>query len=329
MNAAAEPAAPASSPSRPAPASARRASLDDAMAQWDRLRRQLSALLRIDEPDAAWLQRLHGVVAEFRQRAHDDVDLGLYLLIHATGSDPGEYSTQHAMACALVGELSGRLLGLSEIEVDALVHAALTMNLSMTAMHDALARQPEAPSQLQRTAIAAHAEESARMLANAGVDDASWLRAVSEHHAAAAETPADAAASSRVALPVLLRRIDVYMAKLSRRASRDAVTPALAARDACLGAEGRPDAIGAALLRVLGLYPPGTFVRLANGDLAVVTGRGAKAHTPLVAALRRADGGLFSPPVGRDTARHAFAVVHGLGASEVRIRLHHAKILAS
>ena len=102
----------------------------------------------------------------------------------------------------------------------------------------------------------------------------------------------------------------------------------MAARDACLDASGHPDSIGATLLRVVGLYPPGTFVELANGESAVVILRGAKAHTPIVASMRRKDGGLLMQPVRRDTLRLAFAVKRGVEPSRVRVLLNHRRILS-
>jgi hypothetical protein len=102
----------------------------------------------------------------------------------------------------------------------------------------------------------------------------------------------------------------------------------MAARDACLDASGHPDSIGATLLRVVGLYPPGTFVELANGESAVVIVRGAKAHTPIVASMRRKDGGLLMQPVRRDTLRPGFAVKRGVEPSHVRVLLNHRRILS-
>ena len=111
-----------------------------------------------------------------------------------------------------------------------------------------------------------------------------WLYVVQHHHTAAgAEAATETVAGPRLA--ELLRRVDIYTAKLSRRGTRDSVTPATAARDACLVASGNPDSIGATLLRVIGLYPPGTYVKLANGETSIVVKRGKKGHTPIVASV--------------------------------------------
>ena len=83
------------------------------------------------------------------------------------------------------------------------------------------------------------------------------------------------------------------------------------------------------MLRVLGLYPPGSFVRLVNGDLAVVIRRGQKAHTPIVACVRRANGGVISQPVALDTRLRQNAVQRSLSADDVKIRLDHERAVGA
>jgi hypothetical protein len=61
------------------------------------------------------------------------------------------------------------------------------------------------------------------------------------------------------------------------------------------GAE-KHDEVGTALVKVLGLSPPGTFVKLVNGETAVVMRRGIKPAEPMVACvLNRNDEPLLSP----------------------------------
>jgi hypothetical protein len=296
---------------------------------WDHLKRELAALLRHPAPDAAWAESLESTVGHLQVLARRDFDAALYLLLQdASNGDDGRYSAHHAILCALVGEVCADWLEWPAEEVDALVRAALTMNLSMTAMHDALARQVEPLSAQQREQVDGHAEQSATLLAASGLKDALWIEVVRLHHGGPGVDEADATAPPALRLARLLRRVDVYTAKLSRRGGREALSPAIAARHTCLDAAGQPDSLGVALLRKLGLYPPGSFVRLANGELGVVVRRGPKAHMPIVAALRKADGGLHFSPKRRDTEMRQHAVVHGVTANEVKVRLNHLRNLA-
>jgi hypothetical protein len=308
--------------------SAKSLPVPSALDAWDQVMVRARRLLREDPIDAAWVTRFTELTTTIRQLASRDADVALYVLIEASGSNVEHYSAQHAMTCLVIAELAAEWMDWPEDERQTLALAALSMNLSITVLQDSLAKQSASLTEGQRERIASHAATSAEMLAQAGVGDALWLQVVRNHHT---QTPPDAQADADKdrRLAELLRRVDIYSAKLSRRGSRQSVTPAKAARDACLDAGGNPDTIGATLLRVVGLYPPGTFVELANGETAVVIVRGAKAHTPIVASMRRRDGGLLMQPIRRDTARPIFAVKRGVEPGRVRVLLNHRRILSA
>lgn len=315
--------------STPAPPEAAKKPLPipQALDAWDQVMGRAHRLLREETIDAAWITRFSELEVTIRQLAASDPDLALYVLIEANGSNMDQYSAQHAMTCMVIAELAAEWMEWPPEERRVLALAALSMNLSMAVLQDSLAKQSGSLSDGQRELVVTHAASSADRLVAAGVTDPLWLHVVRHHHTVAtAEAVQESDAGPRLA--ELLRRVDIYSAKLSRRGSRQSVTPAMAARDACLDASGHPDSIGATLLRVVGLYPPGTFVELANGESAVVIVRGAKAHTPIVASMRRKDGGLLMQPVRRDTLRMGFAVKRGVEPSRVRVLLNHRRILA-
>ena len=313
-------AAPGETVNKPLP-------VPEALDAWDQLMGRAHRLLTEETTDAAWITRLTELTTAVRELAAPDPDLALYVLIEANGSNVDHYSSQHGMTCLVIAELAAQWMEWPQEERQTLALAALSMNLSITAVQDSLAKQSSALSDGQRELVATHAASSAAKLAGAGVTDALWLHVVRHHHTVAtADALQESVAGARLA--ELLRRVDIYSAKLSRRGTRQSVTPAMAARDACLDASGNPDSIGATLLRVVGLYPPGTFVELANGEVAVVIARGSKAHTPTVASMRRKDGGLLMQPVRRDTLRPGFAVKRGVEPSQVRVLLNHRRILS-
>jgi hypothetical protein len=98
----------------------------------------------------------------------------------------------------------------------------------------------------------------------------------------------------------LLMRIDQFAARLSPRIARRAQAGAQAARAIFLDEQRQQDEAGAALIKAVGLYPPGTFVRLANGEEGMVVKRGTSATEPLVAALLGKSGNPLTEPVPRD-----------------------------
>jgi len=287
----------------------------------------MSELLYQEEPDGQWLPQFESATSELMAAFHEDPDTALYLSLQNASGRLEHYSAHHAMLCAQICDLCAAYFEWNAEEHDALVRAALTMNCAMSTLQDKLVLQPTSLTEDQREEIGSHGERSAKFLRSAGVTDERWLSVVGSHH----HTPdcEEAAPGSAQQLAQLLHRVDVFTAKLSIRATRTPTTPAVAAREACLDKRGLPDAVGATILRVLGLYPPGCFVLLANGDSGVVVRRGNKAHVPLVAALRRADGGMYMQPAIRDTAAEEFAVVRGVAMNAAKVRLDHERILGA
>lgn len=299
----------------------------DGLEAWDQLISRVTRLLADGAVDAAWMERFTELNRQVRALAQRNMDLALYVLIQANGTGIDDYSARHSMVCLVIAELAAQWMEWPEEEKLTLARAALSMNVSMTTLQDSLARQSASLTDAQRQLVDGHAGASVDLLTQGGVVDSAWLYAVQHHHTVAG---ADGADKNQLGprLAELLRRVDVYTAKLSRRGARGSVTPATAARDACLDPSGNPDAMGATLLRVVGLYPPGTFVELANGETAVVVMRGDKAHTPTVASIRRHDGGLLMQPLRRDTQRKPMAVRRGLEPGQVKVSFDHRRTLS-
>ena len=66
------------------------------------------------------------------------------------------------------------------------------------------------------------------------------------------------------------------------------------------------------LVKILGVYPPGTFVRLQNGEVSVVVRRGKTGTTPLVISFIAPRGGHLTYLIKRDTREKIFAVRGGV-----------------
>ena len=299
----------------------------EGLAAWEQLMGKGTRLLGESTIDGSWVARFTEFTLDVRELAQRNVDIALYVLIQSNGSGVGNYSAQHSMICLVIAELAADWMAWPEEEKQALALAALSMNVSITMLQDSLSKQSTSLSDQQRALVHAHPTASVDLLTKAGVVDPVWIYVVQNHHRVMEQEDA-VGAKAGPRLAELLRRVDIYTAKLSRRGSRESVTPAMAARDACLGAGGHPDSIGATLLKVVGLYPPGTFVELLNGETAVVIQRGYKAHTPIVAALRRQDGGLLLQPERRDTSRAGTSVKKGVEPSRARVLFDHRRVLS-
>lgn len=296
--------------------------------QWQELTYQLDAVLRDVRADSDWQPRLQGVQERTRALLQRRPDAALYLGVFEASHSSEKYSSSHAMLVMQICELTAPMLGWSKDGVDALSLAALTMNLGMHRLQDQLALSTMPLTPQMKAEIGRHAEVSAAVLREGGVGNVLWLETVRLHHdASGADLPLAGLPPPRQ-LARLLRRVDIFSATISRRASRVPMSPVQAAREACLGAGGVPDEIGGALLKAVGLYPPGSFVELASGEIAIVVARGRRANLPIVASLVGASGNVMMEPVLRDTVEQRHAVKGALACGSVKVRPPHERLLA-
>jgi HD-GYP domain-containing protein (c-di-GMP phosphodiesterase class II) len=295
---------------------------------WDILTKQLDAVLRDVAPGNDWQPRLLQVRDRARQLLARRPDASLYCLVHAAGQGSAKYSSSHALLTAVICQLSAPLLEWPQERVDTLILAALTMNVAMLRLQDRLAQATTPLTPAERSDIASHPEAGARCLQEAGLSDTLCLEVVRQHHQPGPLDQPLAALDPVQQLARLLRRVDIFAAKISRRASRPAMSPVQAAREAFLGADGKPDEVGGALLRAVGLYPPGSFVELVNSELAIVLARGRRSNLPVVAALVSSSGEVLLQPLLRDCIQQRHAVKRALQPDAVRVRPPHDQLLA-
>lgn len=288
----------------------------------------LGMALRDASPDQAWLERMLDTIRQAREFATHQPQALQFLLFQHAAHSVEQYSTHHALLCADICERVGRLLGWPDDELESLWRAALTMNVAMARLQDLLAQQSGPLRPEQRARIEHHADQGARLLAAAGAADPLWIEVVRLHdNPLLGERPIGQLDRPQ-RLARLLRLVDRFTAKVSRRGSRPPLSPLVAARDACVGADGQPDPFGAALLKSVGMYPPGSYVRLASGELGVVLRSGERANQPVVAAFVGASGLPLTTPVLRDSAQRGREVAAAVPVVNVRVRIDPNRVLA-
>jgi HD-GYP domain-containing protein (c-di-GMP phosphodiesterase class II) len=296
--------------------------------QWESLGTLLDVALRDAQPNADFIARVRLVHERAAKLGQRQVDASLYHLIHAAGHSTDKYSSHHALLVMLVCEQAALVQGWSPEAVRSLGCAALSMNVAMVALQDRLAASELPMTPVMAEQIRQHAVQGAQLLHDAGLDDRLWCETVRLHHDHGDGQMLLAELPQERQLARLLRRADIFTAKISRRRTRVPMSPVQAAREACLGAGGVPDEVGAALLRATGLYPPGSFVELANGERGIVVARGRRANQPWVASLVASSGLALGEPVLRDTDEARFAVRAAVASARVKVRPDHRRILA-
>lgn len=291
---------------------------EDFFARWEALQTRLSVLLRAPQ-ETLFLPRVKECAAQLIGWAERFTDQVLFVVIQHDHNRHEVYGLAHLLHTAAVCAVLSRRLGWTPERQKSLVGAALTMNLSIIDLQGRLASRGGKLLPPQRAAINRHPDEAVAWLRNAGLDDAEWLAAVAQHH----EQPGGGGYPQNVPDPCeaaqLLRLVDIFLAKLASRGGRAGLAAPQAAKSLYTGSNGHPFA--ALMVKEFGLYPPGTLVKLASGEVAVAVRRGTSGNTPIVTALMNRHGDALGSPVRRDTASSEHAITGLVSAQVLRVKL--------
>lgn len=295
----------------------------DPFSRWAQILKRTGQVLRNHQDNPCFAQDMAELSDQVQSAMHEDVNAGTFEMVYG---DPTGYSVTHALQTAFVATLAAERLGWSENERITLIRSALTMNIAMMDMQNALTTQTTPLTSQQRADIASHPTKGRAILEAASVNCSDWLRTVEQHHVTIDGRGLPQEQSAVSPLACMVHYADVYLAKLSPRANRPAFAVNVAARELYLKSGGAHNPYAAAIIKEMGIFPPGSFVKLANGDTAVVLRPGATADTPQVHSLISADGWVFPDTRPRDTAKPEFKVVAAVPRGNVLMRLDRQKL---
>ncbi len=223
----------------------------------------------------------------------------------------GSYAVRHCIDTAIVARIIARAMKKAPAEKLIIVAAALTMNVGMLAHQERMQATREVLSPEDKAVISQHPIRSVELLRHAGVDDEVWLGCVLMHHEnedgsgypfgkRSHDIPLDAK---------IISLADRYCARVSARHYRKSLVPNAALRDIMTeGKESVDLALVSTFIKELGIFPIGTFVRLENGEIGVVTAKGSSTTTPIVDALVGPRGAPLDAVIKRDTSK----TLHGI-----------------
>ncbi|MBF0537199.1 MAG: HD domain-containing protein [Nitrospirae bacterium] len=236
----------------------------------------------------------------------EDLALGTLLMKQDT-----RYTIKHPLHTAIVCEVIAKQLGWSVQERLPLLSAAITMNIAMIELQEMLHYQKDPLTDKQRLNIQSHPLYGMEFLMKNNVRDTLWLKAVLQHHETIdgkgypkGLTGEDVSLAARI-----IYLADLYCARVTGRDYRPPLSPAVAMKDIFLNKGQKIDTdLAMIFIKNLGIYPPGSFVKLKNNEIAVVTQRGEKTNAPIVHSVVKSSG--FPPltPLRRDTSIDEFSV---------------------
>ena len=286
---------------------------------WPALQQRATQLLRMphaaDFPDR--FQQLH---LELERNCEQSPDATLLALIYLSAQETRMYSGTHSMLVACVCMVVAKtMLRWPPAQVHLVGQAALSMNIAMTELQDQLAQQAQPLTSAQIDAVESHAARSEALLRQLGVHSELWLEAVRHHHH---RTPGPFSEKSlALQMARLIQRADVFGARLAPRASRSPMPVTAAMQASYYDEEQKVDEAGAALVKALGIYPPGAFVMLASKEVAVVLRRGTSGTTPRVAVVTNRLGMPTGELIPRDTSQPQWKIIGVVAHKDVRVQL--------
>lgn len=268
----------------------------------------------LDRPSAAVAGEALGLAGQLSGLVAVDADavLGALLL-----DETALYADVHPLMAGVLCDLVATRLQFTATTRQRLLAAALSCNLGQLHEQAALARPgPLSPALL--AVVQAHPTRSHALLRDSGVDDPLWLELVLQHHERpdGSGYPLGLRGTAINPLARLLSLADLYCAMVLPREYRTGIRAQQAVRRIFLARGQAVDAgLAADFISEIGVFPPGAFVRLANGETGVVVRRGApRRESPLVSSIRSPRGGEYARPLRRDCAgdpRYAIADVLG------------------
>ena len=275
--------------------------------RWQQHIWELDALFRKMAKRLPLAQELEAFSHQFIALVDRDVDVALYMAVRQDDRRFALYALTHGLHAATLAILTGRQLGWDAQQVLCITRAALTMNVCMLELQATMAEQGTPPTPRQIEQIRSHPEGSAQMLRDCGVADEDWLNTVLDHHEQPGGGGYPRGLTEVLDRVRVLRAADVFSAKITPRALRSPLTPQQAARDLFQLEAG--SGVANALIKSVGVHPPGELVQLQNGEIALVTRRAAKGPAPLVSSIGNRNGQPTVGTVARDTAQPEFAIV--------------------
>lgn len=233
------------------------------------------------------------------------------------------YAGRHSMDTAVVALLIAQVMKKNADEILTIVAAALTMNLGMLRQHDHFQNKPGPLTEKELEYIRNHPEAGVRLLQQAGINDPNWLTYVLQHHENedGSGYPKGLAGSQIEQNSKIISLADRYCARVTGRAYRKPLLPTAALRGLFVEDSKTIDThLAPFFIHEVGMYPPGSYVRLQNGEVGVVTHKGKLPATPVVHALIGPRGAPLSFPIPRDTEKTLFAIREPLYPEQADVR---------
>lgn len=256
----------------------------------------------------------HGIL----DACKDDAD-ALLAALHLDRQHP--YLVIQQLLGATLVEMAAREMGMEEPARLSLACAALTRDVALLPVQVQLDQQAGALTLQQTELVRLHPERSAALLCEMGVTDALWLELVRQHHERVDGSGYPRGLVGEAILPGarLLAIADSYAAMVTPRPNRVGQFPREALKALFLDrVRLYDDPLVQLSIKTLTMHPPGTLVRLVNGEFAVVRSRQRINESIDLWSLYDRSGMPILRPQRRDSTDPAHDIAGALRVEECR-----------
>ncbi len=163
----------------------------------------------------------------------------------------------------------------------------------------------------QRAKLHKHPLEASHKLEACGFLDPVMFKAIRQHHERLDGTgyPNRLKGDEISTLALIISMCETYTARIDNRAYRKPVHPKEALSHLLNEEDQRIKDLLLSLAKAIGIYPPGTWVKLANGEIAVVSAVSSSSPIPKVKALFDPQGNPYLGPIERDAKNASGKIV--------------------
>ncbi|MFM9913304.1 MAG: HD-GYP domain-containing protein [Methylophilaceae bacterium] len=281
-----------------------------------RILNRTNYLLRKALPVLAAFPDVSAKVREFAEMVYTAVELDsdvAVACIFLNQKPGGPYNFRHNTDTAIVASLIARSMGLPREEIITGIAAALTANLGMLDYQDHLDKKTGPLTQAEKDHLRTHPAHSVEMLKGFGVTDEAWLAAVLNHHENedGSGYPNGKKSDEIPVFAKLIGLADRYCARVT--SSRKLALPSAALKDIFLSKNKEIDSkLAPYFIKEIGLYPPGSFVKLKNYEIGVVYKNGVKPGCPDVFLALTAHGMPQNGRILRKTTSPEYAITESV-----------------
>lgn len=212
---------------------------------------------------------------------------------------------------AILAHLFSEQHGLDDKKKTALIQAVLTCNITFYEFQVLLNSMDGKLTDAQRTKLQKHPLQSAQLMEAAGFIDPNLTKAIRQHHERpdGSGYPNHLQARDISELALVVSMCEVYTARIDNRAYRKPVLAREALAHLNNDEDPRLKGLLLSFAKAIGLYPPGTWVKLASGETAIVTRRQKNSPVPIVKALFDPNNIPYMGPIPRDCTEPSFKVI--------------------